>query len=102
MQLLDSFLPVWIVMFPMVMTVVIYYVEQRSEQMRNALAVATSVVTFLSVLALYPGVMAGNIIEFELFQILPNLAISFRVDILSFFFGSTFIIYLDVGSDLLH
>ncbi|GFP26252.1 hypothetical protein HKBW3S25_01743, partial [Candidatus Hakubella thermalkaliphila] len=54
MQLLDSFLPVWIVMFPMVMTVVIYYVEQQSEQMRNALAVATSVVTFLSVLALYP------------------------------------------------
>ncbi len=52
--------------------------------MRNALAVATSVVTFLSVLALYPGVMAGNIIEFVLFQILPNSAISFRVDILSF------------------
>ncbi|MBS3898000.1 MAG: monovalent cation/H+ antiporter subunit D family protein [Dethiobacter sp.] len=84
MQFLGSFLPVWIVMFPMVMTVVIYYVEQRSEKMRNALAVATSVVTFLSVLALYPGVMAGKIIEFELFQILPNLAVSFRVDILSF------------------
>ncbi len=36
MQLLASFLPVWVVMFPMVMAVVIYYVEQRSEKMRNA------------------------------------------------------------------
>lgn len=84
MGMATSFLPVWIVMFPMVMTLVIYYVEQRKEKMRNALAVATSVVTFLSVLSLYPYMMAGNIIEYSMFQLLPNLEISFRVDILSF------------------
>jgi len=79
-----SFLPVWIVMFPMFMTLVIYYVEQRSEKMRNALSVGTSVVTFLSVLMLYPYMMAGEIIEYSMFQLLPNLEISFRVDILAF------------------
>jgi multicomponent Na+:H+ antiporter subunit D len=79
-----SFLPVWVVLFPMIMTFVIYYVEQHSEKMRNALAVATSVVTFLSVVIMYPDIMAGNIIEYRMFQILPNLEISFRVDILSF------------------
>lgn len=84
MRFTSSFLPVWIVMFPMVMTAVIYYVEQHSEKMRNALAVGTSAVTFLSVAALYPYIMAGNIIQFKMFQLLPNLDISFRVDILSF------------------
>lgn len=84
MGMSSSFLPVWIVAFPMVMTLVIYYVEQHSEKMRNALAVATSVVTFLSVVALYPTIIAGNIIEFRMLEILPNLEISFRVDILSF------------------
>ncbi|MCR3923471.1 MAG: monovalent cation/H+ antiporter subunit D family protein, partial [Firmicutes bacterium] len=36
------------------------------------------------VCALYPIVMAGEIIEYEMFSLLPNLAVSFRVDILSF------------------
>jgi multicomponent Na+:H+ antiporter subunit D len=71
-------------MFPMFMTLVIYYVEQHSEKMRNALSVATSVVTFLSVVALYPTIMAGEIIQFSVLELLPNLEISFRVDILSF------------------
>ncbi|MBS3948571.1 MAG: monovalent cation/H+ antiporter subunit D family protein [Dethiobacter sp.] len=84
MGMATSFLPVWIVMFPMVMTLVIFYVEHHSEKMRNALAVATSVVTFLSVLVLYPYIMAGSIIEYNMFQLLPNLGISFRVDILGF------------------
>ena len=84
MGMSSSFLPVWIVMFPMIMTFVIYYVEQRSEKMRNALALLTSVITFLSVAALYPTIMAGKIIEYRMFTILPNLEISFRVDILSF------------------
>ena len=84
MGMTSSFLPVWIVMFPMFMTLVIYYVEQHSEKMRNALSVATSVVTFLSVLALYPTIMAGEIIQFSVLELLPNLEISFRVDILSF------------------
>src|SRR5690554_2856657 len=66
------------------MTFVIYFVEKRSETLRNALFVATSVITFLSVAMLYPYVIAGEILEIQLFSLLPNLAVSFRVDILSF------------------
>ena len=84
MEMASSFLPVWIVMFPLVMTLVIYYVEQHSEKMRNVLALGTSIVVFLSVAALYPHIMAGNIIQFSVLELLPNLEISFRVDILSF------------------
>jgi multicomponent Na+:H+ antiporter subunit D len=57
MDPLATFLPLWIVFFPMAMTLIIYYVEQYSEKTRNALAVLTSVVTFLSVAALYPLVL---------------------------------------------
>ncbi len=81
---LITFLPMWVTFFPLVMTFIIYYVEQYSEKMRNALAVATTVVTFLSVLAMYPFVAEGKVIEFTLFEILANLGISFRLDILSF------------------
>lgn len=84
METLTSFLPVWVVLFPVVMTFVIYYTGQKSEKMRNALSVATAVVTFMSVLAMYPVVMGGKIIEYRLFQLLPNLQVSFRVDILGF------------------
>jgi multicomponent Na+:H+ antiporter subunit D len=84
MDPLATFLPLWIVFFPMAMTLIIYYVEQYSEKTRNALAVATSVVTFLSVAALYPILKNGEVIEYSLFEIIANLGISIRVDILSF------------------
>ncbi len=84
MDPLATFLPLWIIFFPMAMTLIIYYVEQFSEKLRNALAVLTSVITFLSVVALYPFIMGGDIIEYTLFEIIANLGISIRVDILSY------------------
>ncbi len=77
-------LPVWITFFPLIMSVLLYYATHNSEKRRNTLAVATSVLTFLSVAALYPFIIEGNIIHFTLFEVLDNLEISFRVDILSF------------------
>lgn len=84
MDPLATFLPLWVVFFPMAMTLIIYYVEQYSEKTRNALAVLTSIVTFLSVAALYPFLRNGEVIEYSLFEIIANLGISIRVDILSF------------------
>lgn len=84
MDPLATFLPLWIIFFPMSMTFIIYYAEQFSEKLRNALAVFTSVITFLSVLVLYPFVAGGEIIEYTLFEIIANLGISIRVDILSY------------------
>ncbi len=81
-----SFLPVLIALFPMLMTFVIYYVQRESEKLRNNLAVVTSVVTFILVAAMYPQVTKGQILVFELFEIVPDMGFvgTFRVDILSF------------------
>lgn len=84
MEIFKQILPVWIAMFPIVMTFVIYFAQKRSEKLRNGLSVATSVITFLSVVLLFPYILAGEIIEVKLFSLLPNLVVSFRVDILSF------------------
>jgi len=83
-EIFKQILPVWIAMFPIVMTFVIYFAQKRSEKLRNGLSVATSVITFLSVVLLFPYILAGEIIEVKLFSLLPNLVVSFRVDILSF------------------
>ncbi|NLM45794.1 MAG: monovalent cation/H+ antiporter subunit D family protein [Firmicutes bacterium] len=84
MDKVTDFLPVWIVALPLVMTFVILAVERRSEKLRNVLVVAAAAVTFLSVAALYPHVIGGEIIRLQLFSLLPNLVVSFRVDVLSF------------------
>ena len=74
----------FIILFPIVMTAVIMYVGDKSEKLRNALAMATSAVIFLLTISLYPLVVGGNIIQVTLFEILPNLEISIRLDLLSF------------------
>ncbi len=79
-----NFLPIWAVMFPVFMSVIIFITGNRSEKLRNGLSVATAVVTFLSVAAMYPVIISGEIIVFTLFDILPGLGITVRVDILSF------------------
>ncbi len=79
-----SFLPVWIVLFPLFMTFAILAARRHSEKLRNILAVATTAITFLSTAALYPQIAAGRTVSYELFSLLPNLSLSFRVDILGF------------------
>ena len=75
---------IMIVVFPIIMTPVILYSSKISEKLRNILAVATSAVVFLLTLSLYPTIARGGIVQHTLFEILPNLEISLRLDILSF------------------
>ncbi len=79
-----SVLPLFAVMFPILMTPVVMLAGRHSAQLRNALALATSAATFLAVVSLYPIIIGGEVIQFTLFEILPQLNISFRVDLLSF------------------
>lgn len=74
----------FIIMFPIFMTAVIMYVGQQSERLCNALSLATAATTFLAVVALYPEAVGGRVFEYELFEVLPQLAVSFRMDILSY------------------
>jgi multicomponent Na+:H+ antiporter subunit D len=79
-----SAVPVFAFLFPILMTPVIMFAGRRSGRLRNALALATTVVTFLAVISLYPRIIGGEVIQFTFFEILPELHISFRVDLLSF------------------
>ncbi|RQD73864.1 MAG: monovalent cation/H+ antiporter subunit D family protein [Candidatus Syntrophonatronum acetioxidans] len=86
MDTTTSFLPVFISLFPMIMTLVIYYVQKESANLRNHLSIITSVITFLAVAYMYPQIIDGKVLVFELFEIIPEMGFvgTFRVDILSF------------------
>ena len=62
------------------MTFVILAVQQYSEKLRNVLSVAASAVSFF-LLPPVPVYCRGEIIQLQLFSLLPNLSVSFRVDI---------------------
>ncbi len=74
----------FVILFPIVMTPILMSASGRSEKLRNILAVLTSAITFIMVLTLYPMVVRGDIIQHTFFEILPNLEISIRLDVLSF------------------
>ena len=78
----------FVILFPIVMTPVIMSAGGRSDKLRNALSLLTSAVTFGLTLSLFPVVMRGDVIQLTLFEILPNLEISIRLDILSFNLGA--------------
>ncbi len=82
--MLYEMLPLWVSLFPIFMSVVIFAVSKRSEKMRNGLSIGTAVVTFFSVAAMYPSIAGGGVIEYTIFNILPGLGVSIRLDILSF------------------
>jgi len=73
-----------IIGLPILMTPVIMYSCRFSEKLRNLLSVATASIVFILSLLLYPFVIGGGEIQFTLFEVLPNLEISLRLDILSF------------------
>ncbi len=75
---------IFIVAFPILMTPVIMFSCRASEQLRNFLALAVSAITFLAILPLYPFVRGGGVIQYTLFEVLPNLEVSLRLDLLSF------------------
>jgi multicomponent Na+:H+ antiporter subunit D len=75
---------IFVVAFPILMTPAILYSCRISDKLRNALAVATSAIAFIFTLLLYPVVAAGGAVQFTLFEVLPNLEISLRIDLLSF------------------
>ncbi len=82
------FLLMFIVFFPILMAPVIFYACRYSVRIRDSLAVVTSGITFLATLTLYPAVSGGEVYHYSLFEVLPNLAISMRIDILSFCLAS--------------
>lgn len=75
---------IFVIGAPILVTPLITYSCRASERLRNMLVVATSAVVFAATLSLYPFVIGGGVIQFTLFEVLPNLEISLRLDLLSF------------------
>ncbi|UMZ75309.1 complex I subunit 5 family protein [Natranaerofaba carboxydovora] len=82
-QIVQQF-PIWATIFPMIMTAAVFFAGRRSSKTRNILTVITTTVTFLLVLAMYPVIMAGEIIYYPIAELIPPFGLSFRVDVLGF------------------
>lgn len=78
------YLPIWAVVFPLLMAFVVMYVDRRSAVGRNIITVIASAITFFIVLAMYPVIMAGEIIYLPIAHLVPPFGLSFRVDMLGF------------------
>ncbi len=59
----------------------------KRENLREFWSIAGSILTFASVAAMLPEILAGNRIVYTLSEIAPGIAINFRVDGLSLIFG---------------
>lgn len=59
----------------------------KRENLREFWSIAGAVLTFASVAAMVPEIMAGNRLVYTLSEIAPGIAINFRVDGLSLIFG---------------
>ncbi|SHJ96007.1 multisubunit sodium/proton antiporter, MrpD subunit [Anaerobranca californiensis DSM 14826] len=79
-----NFLPVWAVLLPIVSTIPLFIIEQKSAKLRDWFAVVISTLTFLLVLAMYSPIKNGQVIYLEYPRIFPPFGISFRVDFLGY------------------
>lgn len=93
-----TFLPVWAVMLPIISTVPLYFIEQKSARIRDWFAIVISALTFLFVLAMYPTIKGGEVIFIEYPNIFPPFGISFRVDLLGYVMAliSSFVWFLTI------
>ncbi|MDZ4163906.1 MAG: monovalent cation/H+ antiporter subunit D family protein [Smithellaceae bacterium] len=76
-------LPVFIVF----VTIILIMISGKRPNIREFWSVIGAVLTFLSVAAMVPDILAGNRIVYSLSEIAPGISINFRVDGLSLIFG---------------
>jgi multicomponent Na+:H+ antiporter subunit D len=88
MQTLTSITPLLAVLVPAGVTALII-VSRRNPNWREAWSVIAAIVTFMLVMSMAPAILAGNVIEFTLFRILPGVDLAFRVDSIGLLFATT-------------
>ncbi|QNO13619.1 monovalent cation/H+ antiporter subunit D family protein [Alkalicella caledoniensis] len=79
-----NYLPVWAVLLPLMATIPLYFIEQKSAKIRDWFAIVVAALTFGLVAAMYPTIKAGEVIFIEFPRIFPPFGMSFRVDVLGF------------------
>ena len=74
--------------FPVISSLLLSLIPERSDKVRNPLAVFIALTTAGMVIMLLLEVLKGNIPYVSLFSIIPGLDLAFRVDPLSALFGT--------------
>jgi multicomponent Na+:H+ antiporter subunit D len=78
--------PALAVLMPLIALVLIL-IFKNNPNLREASSVAAGVAAFSLVATMLPKVLAGNLIEYKIIDVLPNLPIMFRVDAFGELFG---------------
>ncbi len=86
MEIVTS-LPLYAVIVPILGALVLAFVPEKEDRVRNPLAVAISLVTAGIVISLVRMVLQGQIVQYTLLEILPGLEFSFRIDPLGALFA---------------
>jgi len=79
--------PIIAVIVPIIGALIIRFLDEEKAGLRHLVALVTVSVVFISVLSMLPLIMAGNLIELRIFNLLDGLGIFFRVDPLGMVFG---------------
>lgn len=81
-----SFTPVLAALVSLIAVIPIALLRKKPN-LREIATFAAGIVKFLLVVSMLPAILSGSKIEYTLWQILPNMAIEFRVDSMGMLFG---------------
>lgn len=84
----ESITPVLAILVSLGAALVILALHQRPN-LRDATSVIAAVIKFLLVISMAPMVLRGELIEYNLFTVLPGIDFAFRVDPLGMVFATT-------------
>lgn len=88
MQIIESLVPVYVIMAPLVAIPLIAVSDSRPN-LRESWTILASVTMFLIVASMLPQILDGKVIEYRLLTLFPGLDIKFRVDPFGIFFALT-------------
>ena len=86
-NIIRTFVPTWIAFLPIIAGVLLWFAGLGSSKIRDVISIVFTAFIFLAVVTLYPAIKAGQTL-FSYFQFFSfPLAITFKVDYLSFYLG---------------
>lgn len=88
MDTIIALTPLLAVLTPLAASALIAAFRNRPD-IREAWSILSSIVLFLLVASLAPAIFRGDIVEYKLIEVLPNLPLMFRVDAFGELFGLT-------------
>ena len=86
MEIVSS-LPLYAVIIPIIGALLLVFIAEEKDNIRNPLALLTSLLTAVIVIFIIQQVFRGSILSYKLLQILPGLDFTLRVDPLGALFG---------------